>query len=342
MILNLLAILALGAGCGILLVRAAQRIGSAVSAAVQDDLALLKQSQRDLEARIKRGDITADAAAGEREDLRRRALALNNGGSGMSTGQAAWATPLLAALLVISAAGFLFFADPIPAERPPLQKPVPKTTEALPRGPLKDIMNAGAERFSNGDYRGAFEAYAAAAARDPKRLDVWIGQGEALVAAEKGQISPAAMLAFAQAEAVSPGNPISQYYSGLERLQQGDAVAAEKIWSALKARSRPTAPWMAQLDRGLAEAARQLGAPPNIAGQQIGQAEIAAMVEGLAARLEEDGDDPKGWLMLARSYLVLGRPEESAAALDKLAALTDVAPELQNEADALRARLAEK
>ena len=65
----------------------------------------------------------------------------------MSTGQAVWATPLLAALLVIGAAGFLFFADPIPAERPPLQKPVPKTTEALPPGPLKDIMHAGAMQW---------------------------------------------------------------------------------------------------------------------------------------------------------------------------------------------------
>ena len=38
---------------------------------------------------------------------------------------------------------------------------------------------------------------------------------------------------------------------------------------------------------------------------------IRSMVEGLAARLEENPDDPEGWLRLARSYQVLG---EKAAA----------------------------
>ncbi|MHA7870845.1 MAG: tetratricopeptide repeat protein, partial [Hyphococcus sp.] len=52
--------------------------------------------------------------------------------------------------------------------------------------------------------------------------------------------------------------------------------------------------------------------------------ERAAMVEGmvanLAARLQEDPDDAEGWRMLARSYGVLGRAEESAAAYRQLLA----------------------
>ena len=50
------------------------------------------------------------------------------------------------------------------------------------------------------------------------------------------------------------------------------------------------------------------------------QAMIQAMVEGLAARLDDDPNDLDGWLRLARSYNVLGRPEDSLAALQKAGA----------------------
>jgi cytochrome c-type biogenesis protein CcmH len=42
--------------------------------------------------------------------------------------------------------------------------------------------------------------------------------------------------------------------------------------------------------------------------------QIAAMVERLAERLQQNPNDAQGWLMLARSYAVLGRYPESVAA----------------------------
>ena len=47
------------------------------------------------------------------------------------------------------------------------------------------------------------------------------------------------------------------------------------------------------------------------------QVMIQAMVDGLAARLDENPDDLDGWMRLARSYNVLGRPEDALAALRK-------------------------
>ncbi|MEO1242394.1 MAG: tetratricopeptide repeat protein [Pseudomonadota bacterium] len=47
---------------------------------------------------------------------------------------------------------------------------------------------------------------------------------------------------------------------------------------------------------------------------------IESMVSGLAARLEENPDDPDGWRMLARSYGALGRAAESADAYRQLVA----------------------
>ena len=43
------------------------------------------------------------------------------------------------------------------------------------------------------------------------------------------------------------------------------------------------------------------------------------MVDGLAARLEEQPDDLEGWRMLGRSYQVLGEPQKAAEAYRQVA-----------------------
>ena len=42
---------------------------------------------------------------------------------------------------------------------------------------------------------------------------------------------------------------------------------------------------------------------------------IRGMVEGLAARLAQNGQDIEGWLRLVRSYTVLHEPDKARAAL---------------------------
>jgi len=59
--------------------------------------------------------------------------------------------------------------------------------------------------------------------------------------------------------------------------------------------------------------------------------QISAMVERLALRLQENPDDGAGWLMLARSYAVLGRYPESSAAFGR--AVTLLPPDAQHYAD---------
>lgn len=59
--------------------------------------------------------------------------------------------------------------------------------------------------------------------------------------------------------------------------------------------------------------------------------QIAAMVERLALRLQENPNDGAGWLMLGRSYAVLGRYPEAAAAFGR--ALSMLPPDAQHYAD---------
>ncbi|MGE5504105.1 MAG: c-type cytochrome biogenesis protein CcmI [Actinomycetota bacterium] len=67
-------------------------------------------------------------------------------------------------------------------------------------------------------------------------------------------------------------------------------------------------------------------------GQQARQmAQVQAMVQQLAARLQQNPQDGKGWAMLGRSWRVLGEPAKAADAYKKSIALLprDVEPRLE-------------
>lgn len=62
---------------------------------------------------------------------------------------------------------------------------------------------------------------------------------------------------------------------------------------------------------------------PKVTAQQIEE-----MVAKLAARMEQNPDDPKGWVMLARSYKAMGRYEESTRAFGKAEKVVNEDPNL--------------
>ena len=68
---------------------------------------------------------------------------------------------------------------------------------------------------------------------------------------------------------------------------------------------------------------------PRLAG--AGASEMDAMVERLAGRLDAHPDDPRGWIMLARSYKALGRFAESAQAFGRAGSALDDEPLLLAE-----------
>lgn len=67
--------------------------------------------------------------------------------------------------------------------------------------------------------------------------------------------------------------------------------------------------WLGSPEALVPQAQRAAG-PPDAA-------QIEGMVERLAKKMESTPDDPQGWLMLARSYRVLGRNAEAARAYGK-------------------------
>ena len=65
---------------------------------------------------------------------------------------------------------------------------------------------------------------------------------------------------------------------------------------------------------------------------------IEGMVQGLADRLQDNPDDLEGWLMLMRSYSVLGKPEKASASAGQALAAFEGSPSRQ---DAIRSAMAE-
>ena len=86
---------------------------------------------------------------------------------------------------------------------------------------------------------------------------------------------------------------------------------------------------------GLKPAPATTAAAPD-AEEESARAQIAAMVDTLAQRLKDKPDDATGWLMLGRSYSVLGRIDDALPAYEKAVALRgNDATTLADYADAL-------
>jgi len=179
--------------------------------------------------------------------------------------------------------------------------------------------------------------------------------GETLVAATGGQVGREARLAFAAAIEADPGNSQARYYAGLAMAQDGQFEQAIAVWQSLAEDSPPDAPWLPLLHQQIVRAAQEAGieppalaqpAPPGMAApgpsaedleaaRSMTEAErtafVRSMVDRLAARLEEQPEDPDGWLRLARAQTVLREVDEARASLARaeaqIAALPDGAPE---------------
>jgi cytochrome c-type biogenesis protein CcmH len=168
---------------------------------------------------------------------------------------------------------------------------------------------------------------------------------EALVAQANGVITSEAKTLFERVAAGDVGNARAQFYLGLAAEQDGRRAEAAQIWNAMVARAPPDAPWLPAVRQALA---RVDGAPQSgpssedvAAAANMPPAErdqmVRAMVDRLAARLENDGSDVDGWVRLIRAQMVLGEKDKArAAAASARRALKDAPDKLRRIDDAAR------
>ncbi|MDZ4738043.1 MAG: c-type cytochrome biogenesis protein CcmI [Rhodospirillaceae bacterium] len=164
--------------------------------------------------------------------------------------------------------------------------------------------------------------------------------GVALTLLDGGRVPPDAETAFRRALAADPDDIPATYWLAIRELQLGRADAALKSLIELEVRLPADASQRASLAAIIGEIAQNLGLDPATVRETLpdlpaipeGEDEAAfilSMVEGLAARLEEQPDDLEGWRRLAHSWSVLGEWEKSADAYARAAVIAPDDVELQ-------------
>lgn len=219
-------------------------------------------------------------------------------------------------------------------------------------------------------YADAAEAYAQAIrllGESPKRLS---GQGQALVLANNGVVTEEARRALERAVELDASLVEPRVLIAIAKEQDGQFAAAIEDWRTLLAKEKGDAPWREMVEKRIAadeahlagkpvagdagEPAAEAGKPApssqggpsaaDIAAAQSmspadRQAMVQRMVEGLAAKLEQQGDDLGGWLKLVRAYSVLDRKDEAMKALARAKSQFSGNTQALEQLDALAAEL---
>jgi cytochrome c-type biogenesis protein CcmH len=226
-------------------------------------------------------------------------------------------------------------------------------------------------------YTDAAEAYAQAIrllGESPKRLS---GQGQALVLANNGVVTEEARRALERAVQLDASLVEPRVLIAIAKEQDGQFAAAIEDWRALLAKEKGDAPWREMVEKRIAADEARLAGKPIAGGPVAGgpaaeagkpapagpgpssqggpsaaeiaaaqsmspadrQAMIARMVQGLAAKLEQQGDDLGGWLKLVRAYSVLDRKDDAMKALARAKSQFSGKPEAIEQLDALAAEL---
>jgi cytochrome c-type biogenesis protein CcmH len=162
--------------------------------------------------------------------------------------------------------------------------------------------------------------------------------GEAIAAAAGGVVTSEAKAEFERARAFDPNEVKARYFLGLAAEQDGRAAEAASIWEAMLANAPADAPWRPVVQAALARvggsAAPALSDGAVAAAKDMNEADrgtmIRGMVERLASRLKQNGDDVEGWLRLVRAYMVMGDRDKARGAL------TDARQAVANDAERLR------
>jgi cytochrome c-type biogenesis protein CcmH len=162
--------------------------------------------------------------------------------------------------------------------------------------------------------------------------------GEAIAGAAGGVVTSEAKAEFERAVALDADEVKARYFLGLAAEQDGRGAEAASIWNAMLAKAPPDAPWRPLVQAALVRVGGSVApALPDTAmdaAKDMSEADrgamIQSMVDRLASRLKQNGDDVEGWLRLVRAYMVMGDRDKAKSAQ------ADARQAVANDAERLR------
>ena len=289
------------------------------------ELAIYRDQLAELERERVAGAVSESDATAARVEIERRILAAGAAAEKVGASSAAprlhkFLPPALSLLVPLLALGvYLQMGRP-----------------GLPSAPFDRSQIAGQDSDRPLDVLRLLADARAKLAQDPEDAEALAALGEGLTLEAEGIVTQPAVQAFTKALQKLPDDPRAQYYLGLHEAQSGNSRAAITRWQKLEANSPPDAPWLGLLRAEIARVAKAAGIevpaasatpsatmPQPSREQQEAMAALApaereqairTMVEGLAARLEQNPQDRAGWLRLANAWKVLGDNPRAAAA----------------------------
>ncbi len=146
--------------------------------------------------------------------------------------------------------------------------------------------------------------------------------GEMLVFANEGMVTAEASRAFGEALKLDPKLPKARFFNALALKQEGKHGDARAALEALLSESPNGAPWRKAVEtelKDLASLAPALTQDQMAEGASMSAGDrdvmIRSMVDGLEAKLKDDGNNLEGWQRLIRARTVLREPDKAKAAL---------------------------
>jgi cytochrome c-type biogenesis protein CcmH len=175
-----------------------------------------------------------------------------------------------------------------------------------------------------GRFDDAVRAYRSSITYNGESAERRADLGEAIAAAANGVVTAEAKTEFERAQALNADDPKANYFLGLAAEQDGRKDDAANIWRALLAKAPADAPWRPLVQTSLARVGGGGATMPALSDETIAaskdmnagdrNAMVRGMVERLATRLKQNGDDVEGWLRLVRAYLVMGDRDKAVGA----------------------------
>jgi cytochrome c-type biogenesis protein CcmH len=325
---------------------------------------ILAAQLADVELQVAAGELSAGDAGPLRNEIRRRILAEGKEPVASARPVPANALPWLAigiaGVVALAATGlYAMLGRPDLAANVPVQAQPAQDAAAAAAHPGGDVsamiaqLEAKMQRspndpegwrmlgwsyLSTGHAAEAATAYARAVALAPQNADYRSADGEALVRAADGQVTPSALDAFRAALKDDPKEPRARYYLALYKDQTGDHEGAMADWIALIKGAPADAPWLADVRRFVENVARDRGLnisaklpPVSPAAAENGpsaadvqaanqmpaadrEAMIHAMVDRLAGELKANPRNEEGWERLIHARMVLGETAAAVAA----------------------------
>ncbi len=323
-------------------------------------MAIFRDQLAEVDRDMARGLISDGEAEAARAEIKRRMLAADKDGSGrVAVGSGNWAVVALAALIPLGGAGlYALVGQPGMPSVPFAQREALEQQEASEINALITTLRERLEAEPDGgDARGwellattlmnqnryaeAAEAWAQIVDRPGTGSASWSQYAETLIASENGVVTEEAERAIARALEADPSNPAATFFRAIALDQAGQTIDARVLLLRRIEQEQREAPWMQFYLREINRMGEGFGLDPvglpdfpqsgpsaeDIeAASQMSPEErqefIRSMVDGLAARLEEEPADLQGWLQLARSYMMLGERDAALEALQSARLLT--------------------